>query len=559
MEQQGYMNLNNINNYNAENLIINGHYNAALYMRFSRDDGQAADSSSITTQRLMLNQHCQANGYKVFGEYIDDGYSGLNFERPDFQRMLTDIDEGKVNMVITKDLSRLGRDYIQTGYYSEIHFGQRNVRYIAINDGVDTLKADNDIAPFKNILNDMFAKDLSRKIKSAKRQRALNGLLINPQAPYGYKKDPDNKNRLAVDEEAAEVIRLIFGLALEGKGKNTIAQELTAKRILIPSAYKTKNGIRGFDKRNRHGKNDYDYVWKYTTVMTILRDRTYAGDLVNRKTEVLNYKTKKVTWLPIDKRIVHENRHEAIVSREDFDRVQALISGRHTPRRHDHENLFRGILFCAECGKRLVLCNQAIKTKGKASILKNLYRCVNHYNNPDECRHYNYIYYDDIFNQVSAVVRKAIWRISNDDGLLRTVQKRADSKSGNKKLVDEKAKIEKRLSALTTIVRKLYEDYATETLDEGNYRGMLAGYQLEQKTLKERLIIIDKDLSKVNDYEESYKKLKQFAAEYADCKELTAEMLKKLVERIEIEHPKKTDGKVTQQISIVYRFIQTSL
>ena len=183
MEQQGY----NFINKNAQSSILNSGYKAALYLRFSKDDGKAGDNSSIITQEMMLHRYCEDNGFAVHDTYKDDGYTGLNYDRPAFQRMLQDIENGKVNLVITKDLSRLGRDCIQTGYYTEIYFTERNVRYIAVNDGVDTIKADNDIAPFRNILNDMYSKDISRKVKSAKRQRALKGYFINPNAPYGYK------------------------------------------------------------------------------------------------------------------------------------------------------------------------------------------------------------------------------------------------------------------------------------------------------------------------------------------------------------------------------------
>lgn len=192
-------------------------YNAALYCRLSKDDEQAGESVSIGTQKIILEKFCKENGFTVYDVYVDDGYSGLNFDRLDFQRMIRDIEAGKINLVITKDLSRFGRDYIQTGYYTEVYFIQKSVRYIAVNDGIDTNRDDNDIAPFKNILNDMYAKDLSRKVKTAKRQRAYKGLYISSQTPYGYKIDPLDKNHLVVDEEVADVVKEIFRLALAGK------------------------------------------------------------------------------------------------------------------------------------------------------------------------------------------------------------------------------------------------------------------------------------------------------------------------------------------------------
>lgn len=204
-------------------------YSTAVYCRLSKDDEQAGESVSIETQKMMLENFCHERGFPIYAIYADDGYSGLNFNRPAFTRLLEDIDNGKVNLVITKDLSRLGRDYIQTGYYTDVYFSRKRVRYIAVNDGIDTNRDDNDIAPFKNILNDMCAKDLSRKVKSAKRQRAYKGYYISAQAPYGYKVDSTNRNRLIVDEEAAAVVKEIFCLSLAGNSLSQISRILTAR------------------------------------------------------------------------------------------------------------------------------------------------------------------------------------------------------------------------------------------------------------------------------------------------------------------------------------------
>lgn len=214
----------------------------AIYCRLSQDDGMVGDSSSIQTQKMMLEQFVKDNNFVLYDIYVDDGYTGLNYNRPGFQRLLEDIENSKIDIVVTKDLSRLGRDYIMTGYYTEIYFPEHNVRYISVNDNIDTLYDNNDIAPFKNILNDMYAKDLSRKVKSAKRQRALNGLFISAQTPYGYIKDSTNKNHLMVDEDVRHVIELIFNMCVSGKGTPTIAKVLEEKWILNPAAYKTLKG-----------------------------------------------------------------------------------------------------------------------------------------------------------------------------------------------------------------------------------------------------------------------------------------------------------------------------
>ncbi|MDR3293411.1 MAG: recombinase family protein, partial [Clostridiales bacterium] len=264
MEQQGNKKNTTTDYFKSEGFVLPEFYSAAIYARFSKDDGQSYDSSSIETQKMMLEKYCRDNGYKVHDFYKEDGYTGLNFDRPDFQRMLSDIENGIVNLVITKDLSRLGRDYIQTGYYTEIYFADKNIRYIAISDGVDTAKADSsDFMPFKNIFNNMYSKDISRKVKAAKRQRAYHGMFINPQAPYGYKKEPTNKNKLIIDDDAAQTVKEIFRLSLEGKGNTLIAKAITAKRVLVPSAYKTLQGLKGFGHFNKEGKADCEYKWSY--------------------------------------------------------------------------------------------------------------------------------------------------------------------------------------------------------------------------------------------------------------------------------------------------------
>ena len=227
---------------------------AAGYCRLSKDDNLPGESMSIGTQKSMIEDFCADQGFTLCDFYIDDGYSGLSFKRPGFQRLLTDIEQGRINIVITKDLSRLGRDYIMTGYYSEIYFPSMSVRYIALSDDFDSEKGYNDIAPFKNILNDMYARDISRKVKNAKRQRAKQGLFTSSQPPYGYKQDEENKGHLLIDEEAAQVVRLIFDLAAAGKGAVAIADELKARKIVTPSTYKYRRSDVRF---SRYGKNGW--------------------------------------------------------------------------------------------------------------------------------------------------------------------------------------------------------------------------------------------------------------------------------------------------------------
>ena len=363
----------------------------AIYCRLSKDDEKIGESVSIETQRMMLTHFCKEKRLGIFDYYIDDGFSGLNFQRPSFQKMLTDIESGLIDTVITKDLSRLGRDYIQTGYYIEIFFRERNVRYIALNDNIDTLQEDNDVAPFKNILNDMYAHDLSRKVKAAKKQRALRGYFISGQAPYGYKIDPENNNHLIVDPVPAFQVKAIFDLAKNGDTLRSIAASMTEKGILTPGAYKAMNGDTRFQRFLSGNPNK----WCAATISQILKDSVYLGHMVNHKGEVKNYKTKERRTVPKNEWIVVENTHEPIIEKEVFDQVQAILLHKSHSPKAQFDNVLDGYVYCGECGHPLT---QA--TKKNKSGTRYLLRCTNHFANPTECKHNHAVFYDMLMESV---------------------------------------------------------------------------------------------------------------------------------------------------------------
>ena len=373
---------------------IQNSYHAALYCRLSKDDDQSGESVSISTQRAILEDYCREQGYPIHKVYIDDGYSGTNFNRPGFQELLDDVERGAVNLVITKDLSRLGRDYIMTGYYSEVYFPSKNVRYIAISDGFDSLKHDNDIAPFKNILNFMYAKDLSRKVKNAKRQRAKQGLFICSQTPYGYRRDPNNKNHLIVDPEAAENVRQIFSIAEQGLGSIAIASTLEARGILSPAAYKYQNGDRKF-AHYPAVKNGKLCSWCATTISQMLNNPVYTGTLVSLKTESVDCKTKQRKTVEKERQIETPNAHEAIISREQFDRVHEIRAAHRSPAHNRRFNLFRGKLFCEYCGHPLIISRKQLLDR-----TADIYLCMHHYNNPEECPKTHRVYHDMLYPYV---------------------------------------------------------------------------------------------------------------------------------------------------------------
>lgn len=378
----------------------NNDYRVGLYLRLSSDDETQGESVSIGTQRDILTDFCQAEGYQIHDNYIDDGYSGLNFSRPGFMRLIEDVENGTINMVITKDLSRLGRDYIMTGYYSEIYFPTKGVRYIALADDFDTAKGRNEIAPFKNILNDMYACDLSKKIKSAKHQRAKQGLFIGSQAPYGYMQNPENKNQLIVDNEAAENVKLIYSLAEKGLGSVAIAAELKERKILAPSVYKYQHGDTRFSRYPAIISNAL-YAWCPATIRQILCDPVYTGQLTTLKTERIDCKTKRTIPVPTDRRIVTMDAHEQIISKELFDAVQEIRAQHRCTANTKRFNLFRGKLFCECCGHPL-----AISKKQLLERTTDMYLCMHHYKRRDVCPQTHRVYHDMLYDYVLQQIRQ---------------------------------------------------------------------------------------------------------------------------------------------------------
>lgn len=533
-----------------------GLYKAALYCRLSQDDGLVGDSSSIQTQKMMLEKYANDNGIIIVDYYIDDGYSGTNFDRPDFQRMLNDIEDEKVNMVITKDLSRLGRDYIRTGYYIDFYFKDKDVRYIAVNDNVDTLYDNNDIAPFKNILNDMYAKDTSRKVKTAVRQRLLKGMFIASHPPYGYKRNPYNKNHLIIDEEVVDVVRLIFDLALSNIGIATIAKELNRIGIPIPSVYKASKGYQCYQTLldSRRAKfNDKDVeTWSTATVGNILRNQMYVGDMVGNKREVKNYRTGKQIVHTKDEYIVIPNTHEPIISREDFEKVQMLVANKHRPSKTNHENEFRGLLKCANCGRSMTMYHKVLASGQVVWRYRCMGKTIRHGIDPET----NIIKYDDIYNIVFKRLKELLNSIKkDDDSFIYKIMSKHEVGVQEKKLEVEKNKIQRKLDTISKLIKKLYEDYIEGILNTENYQTMVNEYQKEQVELKSRLEKITDLINQKTNETDNIKKFKEVANKYLDFKVLTAELVNNLINHIEIGFPKVVDGIQVREINIFYRFI----
>lgn len=521
----------------------NTYYKCAIYCRLSKDDEQVGESISIETQKMMLTDYCINNNYEIYDVYIDDGFSGLNFNRPAFIRMLNDIDADKVNLVITKDLSRLGRDYIQTGYFTDVYFNKKRVRYIAVNDGIDTNRNDNDIAPFKNILNDMYAKDLSRKVKLAKRQRAMKGYYMSGQPPYGYKQDPDNRNHLIVDKEAANIVRKIFEFAAQGNSFSSISRKLTELGIITPAAYKVKNGdtrfIRYLNKENTLTN------WSYQTVRKILLDSVYKGDMVNHKTEIINYKTKESVLIPREEYIIVPNQHEPIINPEEFDKVQNMLRLRKHDNKHNFENVFKGLVFCSECGTEMTL----IAKTDRRGMKKPLFKCFNHYNSPDVCTHYHAVLYDDLYEEVLKRIREIFLKIK-DSVVLDSVKFKLIEKAKTKLAEEEKTEILKELSTVKKNISNIYK-VSDKNMDSKLNKNLLNDLLSRQRELTKRLTLIE--CGETN-YDINETEIKKSLEDFLSIQSLNEDLVSKLIKRIEIGETLITDDGPMRNIVITYSF-----
>ncbi len=506
---------------------MNTSFNVGIYIRLSRDDGNI-ESDSIVSQRSLLNQYVKENNYNIIDEYVDDGYTGTNFDRPAFKRMIKDIEIGKINMIITKDMSRLGRDYIGTGELIEKYFPNNNVRYIAINDGIDTFidNTNNDIAPFKAIMNDMYAKDISKKVKTSLHSRMKDGLYVSGRCPFGYMKDPNNKNHLVINEEQASTVKLIFDLALKGNTYYSIAQELTKRRIKTPSSY--YNYV--WNKKINKCISKELGVWVDTTVKAILTNQIYVGDTVQSKTKKINYKLKKIIKNNPNDYIIVENTHEAIIDRDTFNYVQTLLPKNVKRPEKKRFYLLDGLLYCGDCKHRITVRYQ--NKTGKSYTTCDYYRtyskyhvCTTHTNNYE-------ILEKIILDNIRDICNKYLDKNKIKNSL------------GNITFEDNNLKIKKQIESLELTNKKV-----TENLDK-TYIDMLKGildesqYIRVSKTLKEE---IENNKLKINNLKKEQinsskiDNTEKYINDFLSLDNMTRELIINLVEKIYIYKDKKVD------------------
>lgn len=527
--------------------------NTAIYCRLSKDDGKVTESSSIQTQKEMLTQYVRQQGWKIADIYVDDGFSGLDFDRPDFKRMLQDIEDGKINCVVTKDLSRLGRNYLEAGAYIEVYFPERSVRYIAVNDGVDTLDALNtDLAPFKNILNEMYARDVSRKVKSAKKTRFMQGKFLGTSAPYGYKKSSEDKHLLIIDEEVAPVVRRIFALAKQGLGISRIRQILTDEKIMRPGAYSCNNYDRYFD-----GLEDKRYVWSNNSVRDILRNPVYAGHLAGYKRPAISMKNQKRPCRLPEEWVVIENTHEPIIPPEEFELIQKLITSRRKSTPSGYENIFSGLIKCADCG--YAMRTSSAKRRKRPEPIDNIgYFCNNYGIYGKKACSQHWIEARDLHTVVLEDIRKHARMALKDDGkLAKRIAERISSQSKAEitNLMKEQKRLKARLAEIDKIFSQLYEDRATKKISDRNFTVMTEKYELEQTQLDEKIKQIEGSLSESQKSSDDTKSWIKMIKQYADTIELDAVMLNELIEKITISEPEIIDGERIQTVNIYYKFV----
>ena len=522
----------------------------ALYPRLSHEDELAGESNSISNQKRILETYARQNGFSNLKWYTDDGYSGANFQRPGFQAMLADIEAGKVGTVIVKDMSRLGRNYLQVGMYTEMIFPQKNVRFIAINDGVDSAQGENDFAPLRNIFNEWLVRDTSKKIKAVKRSKGMSGKPITSKPVYGYLMDEEEN--FIIDEEAAPVVRQIYSLCLAGNGPTKIARMLTEQQIPTPGTLEYRRT--GSTRRYHPG---YECKWATNTVVHLLENREYTGCLVIFKTETVSYKLKHSVENPPEKQAVFENHHEPIIDRETWERVQELRKQRKRPNRYDEVGLFSGILFCADCGS--VMYQQRYQTDKRK---QDCYICGSYKKRTADCTAH-FIRTELLTAGVTENLRKITCYAAKHEARFMKLLVEQNEDGGRRRNAARKKELEtaqKRISELSAIFKRLYEDSVTGRISDERFSELSADYEAEQKELKERAAGLQAELSKSQEAAENAEKFMKVVRRHTSFEELTPTLLREFVEKIVIHESVALDGKRRgklrrQEIEIYYSFV----
>lgn len=524
----------------------------ALYCRLSRDDGSDAESNSISTQKLILGKYASEHGFAQTRFYIDDGYTGANFDRPGFKRLIADAEAGQIGTVICKDMSRFGRDYLNVGLYTEMRFPELGIRFIAVNDGVDSSDdSTSDFTPFRNIINEWYCRDVSKKIKASMKARAAAGQHLTAYAPYGYRKSEADKNQWLIDEEVADVVRDIFALFIGGMGAAEIAEEMSRRELLPPREYKES---KGFPNRGRHlSIQDAPVVWRNTTVLRILDEYAYAGHTVSCRSESVSYKSKKHAAIPKEDWIVTRNTQEPIVDENTWQTAHRLREqqGRRRPAITHDKGPLNGFLFCSDCGNRLHFhySSHLKNTNGtfSCSYHTGYHLCSQHYIQRG-------VVEAAVLNDLRTVTSRAK---SHEAEFIRTVQHRSNASNQDvlRRSMKEQATIQKRLEEIDRIINGLFESKVSGELSAERFSRMLATYEEEQANLRLQngelldLITTEQDAS------DGANQFVSLVRQFTDIQALTPEIVAAFIEKVYVHDRVVVDGKMRQEIRVVYNFI----
>lgn len=530
----------------------------ALYERLSRDDELQGESNSILNQKTYLESYARQQGFSNLRHFTDDGYSGINFNRPGFAAMVREIEAGNVGTVIVKDMSRFGRNYLQVGFYTEIMFPDKGVRFIAVNNSIDSAKPqENDFTPFLNIMNEFYSRDTSNKIKAIFRARMQDGKRCSGAIPYGYKRDPEDKNHLLIDEEAAKVVRRIYQMVIDGMGSQAIANQLTADNVLIPSAYleQSEHG----ESRN-HSYHD-PCRWNCTAVSYILDKQEYMGHTVLGKTICENFKTKKRRKARPDELIIFENTHEPIIDAETWHLVQKLR--RRTRRKlanGSYSHRLSGLVYCADCGKRLSYSSPQSQHRpdGKTYDADSSFRCPTYKSMYGECT-MHYIKSSTLDKLVDEAVRKiARYVLRNEQAFLEQVRvlTSADQKHTQSEDKKELVNIKKRIAELDNYIKRLYEGNASGKIPDRQFEKLMAQYDSEQQELEERVKEIEVSIHEIQQESENGQQFVRLVQKYRDLTEIDQTALNEFIDKVVVHEA--TGGRTadrSQQIDIYFNFI----
>ena len=528
----------------------------ALYCRLSKDDLNVGDSDSIVHQRAILEKYAEDNCFPNIRVFVDDGYSGVSFDRPGFQEMYKLIEADKVGIVITKDLSRLGRNYIEVGNYTEFVFPRCGVRYIAINDNYDSLFSDNnELAPFKNLFNEWYARDTSKKIRAVFKAKAERGQRLGTTIPYGYRRDPESGKEchLLINEETAPVVRMIYSMCASGIGPCNIAKSLQEKKILKPTFYR-------FQKEGRYGTHtdtDNPYKWNERTIADILDNEIYIGNTINCQTRIASFKDKRTIKVPKEEQLRFENTHEAIIDQETWDIVRKVREGRIRKTRLGEINKYSGLIYCADCGRKHYFCRgRTVKRENYSFICGNYHKHVGE----EKCTPHSIreVVLDEI---VLEEINKALYYARNNTKVFTDYISKKTSSQYRKELntkTAELSKAENRVVELKSLFKRLYEDNVLGRISNEQYRMLSLDYNDEQKELEAAIPELKKEIDTLRSECTNVQKFLGIVKKYVCVKELTPEVLRTFISKIVVhEREKKHSQTSPQQIDIYFRYIGT--